>query len=88
MTFAEFQAGRQWLDNLEAVNPDAFGSKAGYGYLRNELYIDDVTSWNDPARLANGRWYLCIGNVEWQGNDLEELERRLYQWAVREGYEI
>jgi len=88
MTFAEFQASRQWHDNLEAANPDAFGSKAGYGYLRNELYIEDVASWNDPARLAHGRWYLCIANVEWQGNDLEELEQRLYRWAVREGYGI
>lgn len=87
MTLTEFQATRRWHENLEAVNPDAIGSKAGYGYLRNEVYIDDVTSWSDPARLAQGRWYLCIANVERQSDDLEELEQILYEWAVREGYE-
>ena len=88
MTFAEFQATRHWHDNLEAANPNAFGSKTGYAYLKNEVCIDDVTSWNDPARLAQGRWYLCIANQEWQSDDLAELEQRLYEWAVREGYEI
>jgi hypothetical protein len=87
MTCEQFLATRAWHDNIEAVNPNATGAREGYGYLNNEVWIE-VRNWGDPASPAKRTWYLRIANCEWESTDITELEHRLYNWAVAEGYEI
>lgn len=82
MTFEQFVETRQYHpDNFEAMNPNAFGAKGAYGYVDNEYYIEDVSTWDKPEMLSRGRWHLCIANVDWFSDDLESLERRLWDFA-------
>jgi len=89
MTFAEFQAARVWSDDLRASLPDVFNDEAssppqsGWIYA-GSLYIEEVQDfWPDKAR-ARGRWYLVLGNWDKISDDLAELERELYDYAVGE----
>jgi len=51
-----------------------------------ELYIEEVQPhWPDAAK-ARGKWHLLIARDEWITDDLETLERKLYDWAASEGY--
>ena len=34
------------------------------------------------------KWYLLLGNCEYDSNNLETLEQLLYDWAIDEGYEV
>ena len=43
------------------------------------------THWPEAAK-ARGKWHLLIGRDEWITDDLETLERKLYDWAASEGY--
>jgi hypothetical protein len=57
----------------------------GYLYL-GELYIEEVQPhWPDAAK-ARGKWHLLLDRDDWITDDLETLERKLYDWAVSEGY--
>jgi hypothetical protein len=57
----------------------------GYLYL-DELYIEEVQPhWPDAAK-AQGKWHLLLDRDEWITDDLETLERKLYDWAASEGY--
>ncbi len=50
------------------------------------LYIEEMQPhWSDAAK-ARGKWYLLIARDEWITDDLETLERKLYDWAASEGY--
>ena len=87
MTFEQFQATRCHTDTLaDDVNDDALGSTAtGFTYLDNLLYIEEVNeAWHATAREM-GRYYLLIERDDWIDNDLEKLERILYDYAVRYG---
>jgi len=93
MTFEQFQATRTWSDDLAAVIEDeCFVDPAhperkeqGNVYL-GALYIDRVQSWWLPEAKAQGGWHLIIDRSEWITNDLETLERKLYEFAAVEGY--
>jgi hypothetical protein len=93
MTFEEFQATRRYCENIgalivEARHDDEPLPVKGNLYLRDSLYIEEVQPhWPENAK-AEGRWHLLLGRDEWITNDLESLERKLYDWAVSEDYEM
>jgi hypothetical protein len=94
MTFEEFQATRQWSDDLGRDIPDeCFADPAhpdrkeqGNLYL-SCLYIDAVQEWWPQEARNAGKWHLLLGRDEWITDDLESLERKLYEWAIDEGYD-
>lgn len=90
MTFEQFQSTRQWSTDLATAigseNWETNGTPKGNLYL-GCLYIDHVEShWPQIARDA-GEWHLLLGRNEWITNNLVTLERRLYDWAISEGYD-
>ena len=91
MTFEQFQATGRDVTDIESIIPDAVGARAGRVYCGDLLHIEDTDDWADGGQgWIDGdrpRWYLIIANMEYAG-ELEELERRLYGFAVSEGYEI
>lgn len=50
----------------------------------NDLWIEDTRTWSHDD--GGGRWYLLLNRDEWRSDDLAELEARLYEWALDEGY--
>jgi hypothetical protein len=63
----------------------ASGVPKGNLYL-DALYIDHVEPhWPEEAR-REGEWPLLLGRSAWISDDLTSLGRRLYNWAVSEGY--
>lgn len=88
ITFEEFQATRAWHDDLgPAVKDDALNGVKGYTYLGDNLFVESTEGRKDvPPGVALGRWYTCIGRTEYDSDDLEEVERPVYEFAVREGY--
>lgn len=89
MTFEQFQATRRYSENIGAAISDARweGEPPAKGYLYLDvLYIEEVQPhWPDAAK-ARGKWHLLIARDEWITDDLETLERKLYDWAASEGY--
>lgn len=90
MTFEQFQATRRHCDDLGEALQDAGWagepSPASGNLYLGCLYIDEVKPhWPEKAR-AQGKWHLLIERSEWISNDLESLERRLYEFAVAEGF--
>jgi len=92
-SFAAFQATRTHgnlcelagIDHEEIASPTNPGHATGYVYL-GKLWIEDVTdAWPADAR-ERGTHYLMLGNCEYVSNDLELLERRLYEYARDEGF--
>jgi hypothetical protein len=84
--FEEFQKGREWCDDLHGRFPDDLpeGSK-GWLYCGGRPWIQDTTTWSeDAAGYGEGRWYLHVGNMERQSDDLTELEEPLYDYARSE----
>ena len=90
MTFEQFQATRKRTTDLETeINTSIYDDPSikvpGLVYLGG-LYIEESHSnWTDVAR-EGGKYFLVIGNCDWLCDDLETLERHLYDFAVREGY--
>ena len=90
MTFEQFQATKTHCDDLGAKLSDARWEDEpvpakGNLYL-DALYIEAIQPhWPEAAR-KEGKWHLLIGRDEWITDDLESLERRLYDFAVSEGY--
>ena len=77
MTFAQFQASGRAVKNLAAVEHCAAQGAAGPGRVyANDLYIE---------RAGPRGWCLTLGNDS-RIDALPTLERRLYDWAVAEGY--
>jgi hypothetical protein len=63
------------------------GEPAAKGYLYlDALYIEEVLPHWPEAAKAEGKWHLIIGRNERITDDLEALERNLYDWALSEGY--
>jgi hypothetical protein len=89
VTFEQFQATRTWSDDLSVQIPDVRvdtePQAKGNVYL-GCLYIERIQpDWPDCTK-AEGNWYLLLNNAEWITYDLTLLERKLYDWAVSEGY--
>lgn len=92
MTFEQFQATRKHVDDLEAtldfvITGDPEVPCPGLVYL-DALYIEEANdNWTEVQR-TEGRYLLVIGRSDWHSSDLEALERRLYDFAVSEGYTL
>lgn len=88
MTFEQFQASRRHTADLEAdLNMSIYDDPAikcpGLIYSGN-LYIEEVcANWTEEAQKG-GRYFLVIGNRDWLTDDLELLERELYEFGVSE----
>jgi hypothetical protein len=87
MTFEQFQATRKQCDNLgEALRDEMLMSEKGLLYC-GCLFIEDTNAWpTDAPGYSKGRWYTLIGRSEYQSDDLQSIERKLYEFAVSEGY--
>jgi hypothetical protein len=90
MTFEQFRSTAKHCDDLGKALADAHWegdetAAKGNLYL-NCLYIEQVQPhWPEAAR-REGAWHLLIGRDEWITDDLTSLERKLYDWAMAEGY--
>lgn len=85
--FELFESSKEYFDDLgPVIEDDQLDGMGGYAYL-GCLFIEDSHTW--PVRCdSQGRWYLLLGNCEWFSDDLEELERRLFEWSQSEQYDI
>ena len=91
MTFEQFQASRRHCADIgEQIKQDmgVTDPVVGNVYLDGTLYIEGVRPWWPQEAREQGNWHLLIGNVEWISSDLEKLERKLYDFAVSEGYSL
>ena len=88
MTFEEFQAAKEWSDDLHVHFPDDMEPDAkGWLYCGGRLWIEEMsTSSEDAPGNGQGRWYLRIANMEYQSDDLAELEKPLYDYAKAEEF--
>jgi hypothetical protein len=88
MTFEQFQATQQRCEDLAAALRDEVFEREAKGLIYiGCLYIEDTTDWpKDAPGHGKGRWYLRMASTEYQTDDLEELERRLYAYAGVEGF--
>ena len=77
LTFSEFQNTRQFVSNLgDAISDENLEGCFGYVYL-GEYYIEFLPN--------SGIWYLPLSGREEHGSrDLEFLERKLYDWCIKE----
>ncbi len=90
MTFEQFQATKTHCDDIGAAISDARWEHEpvpakGNLYL-GELYIEEVLPHFSPEMKHQGKWYLTIHRDEWVSDDLEDLERKLYEFAKDEGF--
>ena len=89
MTFEEFQATRRVCEDLGSVVADARweGEPAAKGNVYVDcLYIEAVQAHWPRAARDRGKWHLILDRDEFITDDLTSLERRLYDWAVQEGF--
>jgi hypothetical protein len=77
MSFKDWQNSKTYtsLDNYSSED-----NVSGYLYAKS-AYIEDAHTWDNPAPQ---RWYLLLDRDEYQSDDLEELEKKLYDWLVDE----
>jgi hypothetical protein len=68
---------------LQTRGPEDFeGQATAVGNLYcNVLWIEDAWEWS-----RDGRYYCRIGNCEYTDDDLETIERHLFQFAQSQGY--
>lgn len=90
ITFAEFQASKTACDDIGKVLRDARWEDdpmpaKGLIYL-GLLYIEEVQAWWPERARELGKYHLLIGRTDWISDDLESLERKLYEFADDEGY--
>ena len=94
MTFEEFQQTREFHPDLGKVDPQMPWCEGQRHDFRQPALSYDGRSYGIklvtedwPARASReGAYHLLIGNMEWIDDDLEELERRLYDdMIVSEG---
>lgn len=89
MTFHEFVATREETDDVAAFLPqlglDFYnGPQPAFVYCRDSgsgYVIEKVADhWPEEAK-AKGKFFLVIGNCDWISNDLDDLERKLYDFV-------
>lgn len=87
LTFEDFQGSRKYCDDIAAVLSADMGTKSVPGMLYlGVLYIEmrPPQGWTNAS--VTGRYQLVLHNTDWISDDLASLEKRLYDWAVAEGY--
>jgi hypothetical protein len=87
MNYKEFVKTKQYHYDLGPIIRDEFVEGIGGVCYLGCLFIEDVATWVGEHKVKT-RWYLRIGNQEYDSNVLEVLEQLLYDWAVDEGYKI
>ena len=96
MTFEQFQTSGRYcgdlgkaLDDASFDDADGSGQKLAtgriYGDPRYPLYIESTKDW-ETVRSNGNAWYLILERDEYLSNDLPQLERLLYDFAVTSGY--
>ena len=93
MTFEEFQATKQscGAEKMKRIGytPGEEGEFKPEGFVYVNLLVIEKTNPGWPCfrypRTAQGAYYLRIGNLEWITDDLELLEKRLYEFAKSSG---
>lgn len=89
MTLEQFQATRTSTADLEsALNTSIYDDPEikcpGLIYV-GTLYIEEShANWTEKAR-EGGKYFLVINNRDWLSDDVEMLERHLFDYAVSEG---
>jgi hypothetical protein len=73
MTIEEFRATRKHVDSVG----EAAQGTSGYVYCDGTLYVCDP--------LPNGNYWTVLGNSQPEGT-LEDCEKKLYEWALSNGY--
>ncbi len=84
MTFTQFQATGRDVADLRTCGDDNIEAAFGLHVdpIPGRLYDDNLY----VERLPDGRWNCLIANADMTDVVLENVERFLYDWAVREGY--
>ena len=83
MTFEQFQATRKRVDDIRAFFPDLdFGDGGPFPGL---VYCDSLVIEEAYGQFQD-KYHLVIANSEKLSDDLEPLERDLYDYAVAEGF--
>lgn len=75
-TFEQFQATAEEVPNVEYVAQDD-ESRPGVVYADHTLYIEQNT-----MPQPKGKWLVLLGRTYFESDDLAELERKLYEYAV------
>jgi hypothetical protein len=91
LTWDRFVATRkQHVDLREALTHTDLGTDfpvPGFTYLDGTLYIEEITAdWPAGAIKYGDKYCLTIDRDIAASKDLEPLERKLYAWALTEGY--
>jgi hypothetical protein len=90
MTFEQFQATRKESNDLGRDTEDCMWDNepkaSGLLYL-GKLFIENVEDWWPQRAKDMGKYHLLLGRDEWVSDDLESLERELYDWAMSAGYD-
>jgi hypothetical protein len=77
-----FRATRTRVDSAEMDRCDYHveGGEEGYRYA-GSLIIEDTTTWPEHVNKTKlKRYYLLLGNCEYESDTLETLEEKLYQY--------
>lgn len=88
MTFEQFQASRRHTSDLEAdLNMSIYDDPAikcpGLIYSGNLFIEERCANWTEEAQKG-GRYFLMIGRSDWLTDDLNLLERTLYEFGTSE----
>ena len=88
MRFEQFQATRQWCDDLTKHFPDdVMPGSRGWLYCGDQLWIEDTATWTKEAPgYGQGRWYTRVGNQEYQSDNLDDCEQPLSEFAESGGH--
>jgi hypothetical protein len=85
MTFDEFKASGKNVSNLHDYND--FCEGPGRVYCNGALVIQCTANWDGECKKS-GKWFLSVRSQQYQSDDLEELEKELYEFAVDEDYTL
>lgn len=85
MTFEQFRATRKFVGNVEEIC-DGYDAEPGYVY--NDALVITIANgtWGEEAR-NKGAFSLVLANTDFLSDDLQDLERRLYDWACGETFD-
>jgi hypothetical protein len=83
VTFEEFQQTRKPCDDIgAAIQCDMGAPGPETGFLYGGLYISTRQDWWSEEAKARGGYHLILERDEYISDDLESLERKLYEWAL------
>ena len=80
MTFEQFQATRKWVDDVATATGIDMGPDVQPGFV----YDSALHIFAMGGGAAPDQYLLVIFNEQWVSSDLDELERRLYEFASDE----